>query len=527
MEWRRTQSSRPPGIWLALSGGGLRAALFHYGAVKRLYELDLLEDVTVVSATSGGALIAALMGLHGPLANGDANKWEKFESAFLTAARRGLLGPTMWSLAAWVSLLLSAAAGIANLALSAWLGSNPTLTLVFWICAAVCAASMLVTAVWMHSLTATSGQSNHFEKTRHLAPSFQTVGEINATIADRIRHWLNGVLLQFDPSYVRWHFLNRFLFKNAVMADLRLGPKIFICAADLNSGRELVFSEKLLGELSAAGSPRLWRQYKVEVARGDRPFTTILGEDIPIATAVAASSALPPFLTSVPIFLDGRLIANCIDGGVIDNHALIVTRQMAKYADEQHADSLGRTFANSVGHVLALDASSPMMLHERFFWLRTSTLLRLGDVLHHRQIQGVLEDLDDIQRLFGVSAHAVGLRIVPDQPCAFKNPELIMRAAQIRTHFDRFSPIECAVLAYLGYYWANRWVATEYPARKDRLAAVPLRGIGDVLPERYAPLPNDLSEEKILAHLRYSHLRVAVWRRICRLFAGYTNGHDT
>jgi predicted acylesterase/phospholipase RssA len=61
MEKHRTQSPRPRGIWLAMSGGGLRAALFHYGALKRLYELDLLEDVTVISATSGGALIAALI----------------------------------------------------------------------------------------------------------------------------------------------------------------------------------------------------------------------------------------------------------------------------------------------------------------------------------------------------------------------------------------------------------------------------------------------------------------------------------
>ncbi|MBM3553818.1 MAG: hypothetical protein FJX45_19285 [Alphaproteobacteria bacterium] len=70
----KTQSRRPRGIWLAMSGGGLRAALFHYGALKRVYELNLLEDVTVISATSGGALIAALIGLQGPLTNGDAEK---------------------------------------------------------------------------------------------------------------------------------------------------------------------------------------------------------------------------------------------------------------------------------------------------------------------------------------------------------------------------------------------------------------------------------------------------------------------
>jgi predicted acylesterase/phospholipase RssA len=520
MEKHRTQSPAPPrGIWLAMSGGGLRAALFHYGALKRLYELDLLEDVTVISATSGGALIAALIGLHGPLTNGDLEKWENFENRFLSAATLGLLGPTMWSLTAWVFLLLSATAGLANLALSLWINNSPTLTTIFWVCFAACATSMMVTATWMHCATTRSSQSDHFGETRRLAPSFQTIKEIYGGIGERIRHWLNAVLLQLDPSYVRWHFLNHLLFRNAVMGDLNFGQKIFICAADLNSGRELVFSEKLLGELSASGSPRLWRQHMVEVRTGERPFKTILGENIAVATAVAASSALPPFLTAVPIFVDGRLVANCIDGGVIDNHALIIARQMAKYADEQSVDALGRTFANSVGHVLALDASSPIESYERFFWLRTSTLLRLGDVLHNRQIQGVLEDLDDIQRLFNVSAHAVGLRIGPDESCAFKNPLIVSRAARIRTHFDRFSLIECSVLAYLGYYWANRWATKEYSERKDRLVEVPMRGIQNVMPARFAPSPDELTERKILTHLHYSHLRVGIWRHICRFFA--------
>ena len=519
MEGRRSRSSRPCGIWLALSGGGLRAALFHYGALKRLYELDLLEDVTVISATSGGALIAALVGLHGPLANGDAKRWEKFENAFLAAATEGLLGPTMWSLAAWIFLVLSTTAGLTNLALAAWLDSSPTLTRTFWISLAACAASALVTAVWMRYATTRLGRSTRSEEKRRFVPNFNVIGELYEGISDRLVQGVNALLLQFDPSYVRWHFLNQLLFSDAVMGDMKLGPKIFICAADLNSGRELVFSEKFMGELSASGSPRLWRQYKVEVASGERPFTTLLGEDIPAATAVAASSALPPFFTAVPIFADGRLVANCIDGGLIDNHALTITRQMAKYADEQHADALGRTFANSVGHVLALDASPPVKSHERFFWLRTSTFLRLGDVLHNRQVQGVLEDLDDIQRLFKVSARAVGLRFAPDDSCVFKNPEIARLAAQIRTHFDRFSPTECATLAYLGYYWADRWIATEYSDRKDSLAAVPMREVRNILPARFSPLPSELTESKILAHLRYSHIRLGVWRRICRVVA--------
>ena len=34
----------PHTLWLAMSGGGTRAALFHYGALKRLYELHHLPE---------------------------------------------------------------------------------------------------------------------------------------------------------------------------------------------------------------------------------------------------------------------------------------------------------------------------------------------------------------------------------------------------------------------------------------------------------------------------------------------------
>ncbi|MGI9499679.1 MAG: patatin-like phospholipase family protein [Geminicoccaceae bacterium] len=47
-------------IGLALSGSGLKASLFHIGMLARLAELDLLRRIDVISATSGGALIAAL-----------------------------------------------------------------------------------------------------------------------------------------------------------------------------------------------------------------------------------------------------------------------------------------------------------------------------------------------------------------------------------------------------------------------------------------------------------------------------------
>ena len=59
---RIMQESGPLG--LALSGDGLKASLFHIGVLARLAELDLLRRIDVISATGGGAAIAALYHLH-------------------------------------------------------------------------------------------------------------------------------------------------------------------------------------------------------------------------------------------------------------------------------------------------------------------------------------------------------------------------------------------------------------------------------------------------------------------------------
>ena len=62
-----------PGVALCLSGGGFRAMLFHAGALMRLNELGLLQDIERISSVSGGSITAAVLGLN----------WEKldFDSA--------------------------------------------------------------------------------------------------------------------------------------------------------------------------------------------------------------------------------------------------------------------------------------------------------------------------------------------------------------------------------------------------------------------------------------------------------------
>jgi predicted acylesterase/phospholipase RssA len=70
-------------IGLALSGGGFRATLFHLGVVRFLFEVDRLKPVKLVSAVSGGSILAAHLILN----------WEKYTSSkgdFDAAAREVL-----------------------------------------------------------------------------------------------------------------------------------------------------------------------------------------------------------------------------------------------------------------------------------------------------------------------------------------------------------------------------------------------------------------------------------------------------
>ena len=48
-------------IGLALSGGGLRASIFHMGVLKYLAEKNKLEEISYISSVSGGSLLIGLI----------------------------------------------------------------------------------------------------------------------------------------------------------------------------------------------------------------------------------------------------------------------------------------------------------------------------------------------------------------------------------------------------------------------------------------------------------------------------------
>jgi len=54
----------PQGRALALSGGGLRATLFHLGVVERLYVLGALDKLAYLTSVSGGSILAGLLAIE-------------------------------------------------------------------------------------------------------------------------------------------------------------------------------------------------------------------------------------------------------------------------------------------------------------------------------------------------------------------------------------------------------------------------------------------------------------------------------
>ncbi len=108
----------PHGIALCLSGGGFRAALFHLGAVRRLYELGLLDTVRTIAAVSGGSTIAAYLAKHCDQWRNRAlstDEWERMIAApFRSIASRNL--NTIPVLVGWMPWNLTNNAGVIALA---------------------------------------------------------------------------------------------------------------------------------------------------------------------------------------------------------------------------------------------------------------------------------------------------------------------------------------------------------------------------------------------------------------------------
>lgn len=75
-------------LGLTLSGGGSRAIAFHLGCLRALHDMNLLSDVRVISAVSGGSVMAALYAY-------EDDEFPVFENRVLEVLREGLVKPAI------------------------------------------------------------------------------------------------------------------------------------------------------------------------------------------------------------------------------------------------------------------------------------------------------------------------------------------------------------------------------------------------------------------------------------------------
>lgn len=93
-----------PRLGLALSGGGVRAAVFHLGVLRHLAQKGLLEDVAQISTVSGGSLILGAIFSH---ANSRWPTSKQFLDEIYPELREKLTAGDLFSLAAlgWRGIL--------------------------------------------------------------------------------------------------------------------------------------------------------------------------------------------------------------------------------------------------------------------------------------------------------------------------------------------------------------------------------------------------------------------------------------
>ncbi|HET6406722.1 MAG TPA: patatin-like phospholipase family protein, partial [Chthoniobacteraceae bacterium] len=74
-------------IGLALSGGGFRATLYHLGLIRFLRDADVLQNVTKITAVSGGSIFAAHLALNWGRYNGSPSEFDSAADELLAFVR--------------------------------------------------------------------------------------------------------------------------------------------------------------------------------------------------------------------------------------------------------------------------------------------------------------------------------------------------------------------------------------------------------------------------------------------------------
>lgn len=377
---------------LAMSGGGLRATLFHLGLVRMLHDGKMLNQISHIVAISGGSILASHMALNWDKYSGNTKDFEKaaaevikfaqfnvrgriiIKVAFYTIFR---LGVWIWLVSRWVVRRLRVGAKEIDRNCGTWWGS-PT----FWL-------------------------SYFYDK--------KLFGSGNA---------LNPILgrMEAEPQ---------------VCFPKPQAPKVTLLATGMKSGTLCSFTSEGL---------------QIESTSDLDSDHTLQASTYPLSLATAASSAFPVFFPPLKISSD---ILRCpaqdehldeeflSDGGVFDNSGIRkLAWMLSKHAPHRCFDA-----------AIASDAGAPFKVeHSKKYHSLWRLLVRAPEVLMRRVADledentgrgTVYKDVPLIKANIAQNLKAnTGLCI---------HPVLQRHLASIRTDLDGFDVLEIRALVKHGY----------------------------------------------------------------------------
>ncbi|MBS1223690.1 MAG: patatin family protein [Proteobacteria bacterium] len=383
---------------LALSGGGLRASLFHIGVLGRLAELDLLRHVDVISTVSGGSIIGAYYYLK--------------VKELLEGRRADRLSPGP---AAYVQLVEEMEGDFLhavqkNLRMRAFLDRRKN------------------ARMFRESYSSTDRMAELYTELLY-APVQGATGiflkdlPINATALP--------VSAEGLPSKV---------------------PTLILNATALNTGHLWQFTGAFVGEaVSRYDRPAQQMPVMPKLYFGSPELTPSQHynlDHLTLGQAVAASCCVPGLFE--PLCLSGLyktdagedIAIRLVDGGVFDNQGLV------------------SLFAEGCTQILCSDASD-LLKHVRDPSIRLiNVAIRANEIMMDRIRNTILDDLfarpPQTHAFFHLGATA-GPQTFPDDA-----PQLLYALSHIRTDLDSFTDQEAAALMYYGYgLVGERWPGSE------------------------------------------------------------------
>ena len=368
-------------ICLVLSGGGFRATLFHLGVVRYLASKKLLSKVRIVSAVSGGSVLAGFLAVvWSELIDEDTDldKFDRLMQPLIELMQADVRGRILRRLPLW---------GVA------------------WLMPRFARTSQLQSLYQKHLETAcmltTDSSENEWKKLAKQVQRVLSMGrkDVDSVTSTKSALGPSGLNLEDLPDPDK----TRFIFNASSLSDKELYS----------------FSNKRV-TLSNSISGAVFRNGKL---LDDGLFS------FPIAKAMAASSAFPPLFPPVTLRSDeGTLgfgnrgyVNRLTDGGVIDNYGIVHLAPIVALFEIEHPLYI----VSDAGQQVPAD-------HSRTFRWSLSRNIRVADLMMDSLGKRIYDYFENLHGKTSVARCS----IVPSAVSAIAGQKEL---AECRTDLDYFS----------------------------------------------------------------------------------------